>query len=265
MRGGAIRGAAIALVCIPLVAASSLAGATTEEVGSIRLAALGDLGTSWEPPSNRPIPATLKLRGVLKDAEGAFLPKLSRIELRLSPRVRIDPSALPRCSLGRLQRISPTDAAEACGDARVGSGSLVWRVKFPADAAFVALERLYAFNGRYRGSPAILVVGGSERWNHRYLIPFVLRRAPGSPAQRLRAVVPPEANTANGAITSFELILSPRHRTAGAHPYVTASCPVPPGRSFLLGSLAFGLETGIVVSSPLSARCGNPSVFGESG
>jgi hypothetical protein len=108
---------------------------------------------STGPPSPQLGPGAFRLRLKVKYAFEDPAP-ISQISLRFSSRLALQMQGLPLCGLGELREASASGAVKVCAGAAVGQGKLVYMGGISA-MAFATTEPLVAFNGRYRGRPAI--------------------------------------------------------------------------------------------------------------
>lgn len=185
-------------------------------------------------PQTGPVPAKLRVRARFETTDPfQFLPALSRIELKLPRRVQLRSEGLDRCPLDELLHSSETRAQNLCGSAEVGRGEIEVGATFPGQASFHNFESLVAFNGRYRGRPAMLAhVTSGPPLPTSYVIIFSMSRPHGRLQTRLVAKVP-GANGyrhTNGGfeIDKFALRLGRMYRIGKVRrSYVSASCADP--------------------------------------
>lgn len=192
--------------------------------GALRADARGD---------RQPAPARLLFGEKLKVANGALPspPALTGISLALSPRIEMDTRGLPLCRLSQLTDNSSGEALRACGDARVGHGLLA-RQFSSSEILFGLAEHLIAFNGRYRGGPAILVhTEGMGKIRSRLVLALALEKPAGSAGYTLVSAFPPVMYEGRGTyrgwrVTEFTLSLGRSFGFKGERQsYLAASCP----------------------------------------
>jgi DNA-binding beta-propeller fold protein YncE len=189
---------------------------------------------------------------------GAEVPQLRRIAIEINRVGRIDPSALPACRLAQIQPSTNNAARAVCGRSLVGEGSFSADVRLPEQSPFPSQGRVLAFNGAYRGRPAILAhVYGTRPLPTSYTLPLAIGSARGAYGTSLRASVPEVTGDA-AAITGLTLNLGRSARFHGRRrPYISAGCPAPAGARvapFKLARASFGFP-GRTLRSTLSSSC----------
>lgn len=102
-------------------------------------------------PRDRPAPVAVQLEGGLQTADGALLPRVSRIELGLPGEAEITTTGLPTCTLRQLRNRTSEEALSTCGRALIGHGALQADVVLPNQGPFRIQARLLAFNARVDG------------------------------------------------------------------------------------------------------------------
>lgn len=228
-----------ALVGLALLAGlgSGLAWGERSQRGNLIVSLDGDL-SPLKLPRQRPAPVSIHLEGGLATADGAPLPRVTRIELGLPGQGVLDTEGLPSCPARRLRNATPADAREACGPALVGDGRLRAVVPLPHQKPFAIEAELLAFNSQDRaGRRAVLMYAFAARPPTVVAVPFVLRRGDG----RLGTTLAADLSSALGPwphLTHFALTLSRRYSYRGeSHSFLSASCPIP--RRFTAGFFSF--------------------------
>ena len=245
----------IAAVCGVLVfVAASSAGAETIGNESVEAFLYGRLTPSKLPP-NEQVPVGVRVGARFKTTDVSLPPpRLSRIALSLSPRVTLATDELPVCKQAVLRESSTRRVRAICGEAEVGQGTVTTRVDVGNLLTIQEIGSLLAFNGRYKGRPAILARVTSTRVGTRfrrihYVVIFRVLRKQGDPRASLLAQVPTIAN-GPGSIVTFELSLDRR--------LTSVSCPPATGRgpsSIALARMAFGFDDGGEVAGTLDREC----------
>ena len=181
-------------------------------------------------------PVRLRLELTVGAAPGAELPRLRALELRLNRSVRLRPSAFPRCRIGQIQPSTSAGALATCGDALVGEGRFAAEILLPEQAPFPSRGKVLAFNGVYRGRPAILAhVYGTRPAPNAYTLPFVISGAGGNV---LRASLP-KATVETGFVRRLRMTIGATSRRGGERVgYVSARCPATSGSGSALYPLA---------------------------
>jgi hypothetical protein len=189
---------------------------------------------------------------------GATPPPLQEIQIEINRHGRFDLTGLPSCRYDEIQPASTRNALASCKSSLVGKGRFSSTVLQPEAAPFPAEGTLYAFNGTYKGRPAILAhVYGTTPIPTSYTIPFTISKASGDYGTTLTAPMPNVGNEW-GFITGLSLNLGRSFKYRGERrSYVTAGCPAPSGIhiapfDFARATFNFGTER---VTSTLRRTC----------
>jgi hypothetical protein len=151
---------AVALAALLLVAASALA---VREVTKIRLQAgnivvVGEGGFAPKAlPKNVDAPIELFGKGHLDTVDGNLPPILETLEFEFDKHGSVDTTGLPKCSSGKLQATTVSQARKLCPGAIVGKGEGSAVVAFPEQAPIKVSSPITIFNGpRIGGDPSVL-------------------------------------------------------------------------------------------------------------
>lgn len=221
----------------------ALAGAEVVQKGGTRVKFEGGLDPK-ALPRNRSVPVRVEVGAKITALNDSNPPRLRRISIAINSAGSFDPGVVPVCTMRDIQPSTTRDALRACGSSLVGTGRFAARVLLPQQAPFPGGGELYAFNGRYRGKPAILAhVYGTEPVPTSFTLPFVIGTRKGELGTVLTASLAAATGKA-GYITELALDLK-GSSGGGRTPYLRASCPAPKGFSsatfaFARASLNFG-------------------------
>lgn len=209
-------------------AGSRRGGASASEVsqsGGVRVSFQGSLAPRTLPRhGSRPVVASVGARVV--PLHGQTPPQLRRIEIAINRHGRFSPGSLPVCHMDEIQPATTSAALAACRRSLVGEGAFSARVLIPEQAPFPSSGKVYAFNARWHGRPAIFAhVYGTEPLPISYTLAFELLPQRGTFGTLLRASVPAVAGS-SAYITSLSLAFGRGSRARG---YVRAGCPAPTG------------------------------------
>lgn len=220
------------VVCLLLLVPG--AGAETIQRDGARVGIEAQLSPKQLPREGER-PVQLRLELTVGAQPGTELPRLRALELRLSRSVRLRPAALPRCRVSQIQPSTSAGALAICGKALVGEGRFVAEILLPEQAPFPSRGKVLAFNGVYRGRPAILAhVYGTRPAPNAYTLPFVL----GGGGSVLRANLP-RATVESGFVRQLRMTIgATRRRGAERVGYVGARCPATRGSGSALYPLA---------------------------
>jgi hypothetical protein len=117
---------------------------------------------------------------------------------------------------------------------------------------------MLAFNGTYKGKPAILGhVYGTQPVPTSFTLPFVIGQAKGTFATTLTATLP---KSDENVVTGIDLNLQRSFTYRGKkHSYASAGCPAPkgfPGATFPFAKASYEFVGGKKLSSTLTRNCG---------
>jgi hypothetical protein len=233
------------------------APAEVGQQGGVRVAFHGKL-TPRSLPRSGTAPVRVAVGARITPLAGATPPPLRQITIEINRYGRLERRGLPACSYRELQPTTTADALRVCGDALVGRGHFSSNVLVPEEAPFPAAAELDAFNGTYRGRPAILAhIYGTSPGPISYTIPFSISSSHGDYGLKLTAPMP-DVGSEWGYVTGLSLNLGRSFRAGGERrAYLAAKCPAPAGVSvgtfnFARASFDFGATT---VRSTLVRSC----------
>jgi hypothetical protein len=117
---------------------------------------------------------------------------------------------------------------------------------------------MFAFNGAYKGKPAILAhVYGTNPVPTSFTLPFVITRSKGTFATTLTATLP---KSDENVVTGIDLKLQRSFTYKGkTHSYASAGCPAPkgfPGATFPFAKASYAFAGGKKLTSTLTRSCG---------
>lgn len=252
-----MRRVSLVLLCAALTAAT-VAGAAAETIQQhgIRVSFDGSI-TPRKLPRSGAAPVTVAVGTKISAAAGKPMPQMTRIEIAINRHGHIDPTGLPVCEVSDIQPATNAKALEACRGALVGEGRFSASVALNRQAAFPSAGKLLAFNGTYRGKPAILAhVYGTEPVPTSFTLPFVIGRANGTYGSTLTATIPASEDN---LVTAIDLHLRRTFTYRGErHSFASAGCPVPKGLSvapFAFARASFAFAGGRKLSSTLTRSC----------
>jgi hypothetical protein len=189
--------------------------------------------------------------------KGGPPPSLHKIEIAINRSGHINPGGLPSCGIDEIQPATTGDALLACGPSLVGQGHFSAKVGLPGKSRYPSEGKLYAFNGSYKGRPAILAhIFGRKPVATSFTLPFVISRTGGEFPTVLTAVIPDaEQSFVTGINLTLDRTFESRGRKRG---YVSAGCPAPKGVKVVavaLAKVAYNFVGGQRVASTLTRRC----------
>ncbi len=251
-----IRGALLGFALLAC-AMASLARAEVVQSGDVRVTFAGDLNPR-SLPRKAAAPVKVAVEARIASTKGGDPPQLRRITIGINRYGNFTPQGLPTCTLREIQPATTANAFKACRGSLVGEGSFSARVLLGRQAPFPAAGKLYAFNGRLHGKPAIFAhVYGTHPVPTSFTLPFTVTSAKGTFGTVLSSLLPAATGNA-GYITGLSLRLGRNFSYHGKkRSYFSASCPAPAGFPgavfpFAKASFGFGKKT---LSSTLSRNC----------
>lgn len=252
------RAAAFGALLIASLAACVLpVHAEVTQGSNVRVFFKGEL-TPRSLPRTGLAPVRVAVGATIVPVAGSTPPALRAIQIEINRHGRFDRQGLPVCRYEEIQPSSTANALASCRSSLVGKGRFSATVVEPEASPFPSEGDLYAFNGTYKGKPAILAhVYGTEPIPVSYTIPFAISSAKGNYGTTLTARMPDVGNQA-GFITGLSLNLGRSfHYRGERRSYVSAGCPAPKGFTiapfdFARATFDFGTEK---LRSVLSRSC----------
>ena len=219
--------AILGLVALVALLGASAARAVRDKDGNLEGAFHGTIAPA-KLPRHGSAPVAVQMGGKITTTDKSVPPKLERVILEINRFGVLQRAGLPTCPLAKLNSISSAGAKKACGGALVGHGNVTSRVVLPGQGAFASNGPLLAFNGRYKGGPAIFAqVATGAPLPLTYVIIFQVKRHKGTFGTSLIGTVPPIASE-YGYISAFDLLLKRTYTYHGQElSYASASCPAP--------------------------------------
>ena len=238
------------------LAIASLASAEVIQKDGVRVSFDGKIAPKKLPRAGSG-PVSVSVGTRIEATKGRQLPQLTRIEIAINRHGRLDPTGLPVCEIDQIQPATTAKALEECRGSLVGEGSFAAEVALSRQVAFPSEGKLYAYNGTYKGKPAILAhVYGSEPVPTSFTLPFVVGKAKGTFGTTLTAAIPAAEDN---FITAIELKLQRSFTYKGKRrSYASAGCPAPkgfPGASFPFAKASYAFAGGKRLSSTLTRSC----------
>lgn len=210
-------------------------------------------------PRHEAAPVSVQMGGKIKTTDRSQPPKLDRIVLGINSNGKINSTGLATCSLAKLSSVSSSTASRVCGDALIGHGNVTSRVSLPEQGAFASNGSLVAFNGRYKGHPAVLAqVASGAPLPLTYVIVFEIKKGSGTFGTSLVGTLPPIASE-YGYISAFDLSLGRTYTFHGKRmSYASAACPAPQGFSaavFPFARASYEFADGRTLTNKLVRQC----------
>ena len=181
---------AVALLTAGLIASSPV-GAEIAQKHGVRVSLAGSL-TPKRLPRRGTAPVSFSVAGRIGSTGEARPPQLRTLRIEINRHGKLSARGLRLCRLGRIDPSTTREAKRACAAALVGTGSFSADVKLPEQSPFPSRGKVLAFNGRYRGHPAILAhIYGVDPVPTSYVLPFVIHNRRGTFGTVLEGLVAP--------------------------------------------------------------------------
>jgi hypothetical protein len=246
----------IALAALGL---ASLAQAEVTQRGNVRVTFQGQI-TPKDLPREGSAPVKVTVGGTIASTKaGKTPPQLQRIEISINRHGHLEPKGLPICEVDDIQPSTTAKALEACRGSLIGEGRFSAKVLLPEQAPFPSTGKIFAFNGAYKGKPAILAhVYGTDPAPTSFTLPFLITHSKGVFATTLSASLP-QVTSEWGYVTGLAMALQRRFTLNGkTRSYASAGCPAPkgfPGAVFPFARATYGFAGGSSLSSTLTRSC----------
>jgi hypothetical protein len=254
MSGRAAQVTVLALVALAVIAATPSRGDVIQR-GGVRVGFESELRPRALPREGT-APVSVRLEGRVLPVGGGLPPRLDTLRIGINRHGHLDPTALPACTLGQILAASTRYALAVCGRSLVGEGRFSAKVAIPGQSPFPSRGRVVAFNGRYRGGPAILAhVYGTKPAPTSFTLPMRIGRARGTFATLITASLPRVA-TNRAYVTGLSMTLGGPGVAHGS--YLRAGCPAPsgfPGINFPLAQASFEFAGGPTVRTTEVRAC----------
>lgn len=229
-RAGRGRALSVHMACAALcLAFASLVHAESVQKGGLRVTFAGQITPHSLPRSGKaPVKVTVSTK-IAATKKAKAPPRLRRLEIAVNRNGMLDTRGLPVCPLDAVQPSTTADALRRCGDSLVGEGLFAAKVLLKGQAGFPSQGKLYAFNSRIHGRPAILAhVYGTQPAPASFTLIFEVRKARGAFGTVFSTTLPTDSDS--GYVTGLSMKLGKSFSTHGRrHSYLSAGCPAPEG------------------------------------
>jgi hypothetical protein len=243
-------------VALALLGTVALAQAETIQKGPLRVAFDGKI-TPQALPRDGAAPVKVAVSTKITATAGKPLAQLLRISIAINRHGTLDSTGLPVCEVADIQPATTAKALQACRDSLVGEGSFAAEVALSRQASFPSAGKMLAFNGSYKGHPAILAhVYGTEPVPTSFTLPFLITKSKGAFGTALTATLP---RADKNFVTAIDLTLQRSYVYRGKRrSFASAGCPAPKGfsgASFDFAKASYSFVGGKKLSSTLRRSC----------
>lgn len=247
-----------ALIALAVLVAAQLAHGELSQKGNLRISFKGSFAPK-SLPRERPAPITVSVEGSIGTTDGTRPPALRQLEIDLNRSGRISTRGLPACTMPLLQSTNDKAALARCRPALVGRGTFSAALETTGKLS-PAGGRVLAFNGLYRGAPALLLhFNTGVPAQVTLILPLAIsHQGEGRFGTKLTARIPVLAGGL-GSITELALKIGRTYRFEGrSRSFISASCAAPagfPGASFTFARGNFDFADGRTIVTTLTRDC----------
>ena len=250
--------AAAFLVLALCVLASPASKAETVREDGLQVGVSGRLSPKALPRTAK-VPVAVSFAGRIQSTNPSGPPQLLSLKVALNRHGVLTYRGIPKCRMGHINPSTTAEAISACRSALVGTGRFSADVKLPEQSPFPSEGKVLAFNGRFKGRPAILAhIFGTQPVPTSYVLPFVISRTGGTYGVSMEASFP-RVTGDWGFVTGISMKLDRRFRSGGkTHSYLAADCPAPkgfPGVNYPLARTSFSFEGGKTLTATMNRTC----------
>jgi hypothetical protein len=244
----------------PKRSAPTASASEVVQQGNLRVALDANLAPR-KLPRDKDAPVHFSVSANVSSADGSVPPQLRGITVKINRNGEIDPTALPVCEMDDVQPSTTQGALAACRGSMVGEGRLLAKVLLNTHSPFPSSGRIVAFNGTWKGKPAILAhVYGTKPVPTSFTMAFVISKlGKGAYGTQLHAALP-RFSSKWGYITGISLNLGyTSHSHGKTRSYISAACRAPAGfgkASFPLTEAKLSFEGHGPVAQVLTRSCG---------
>lgn len=210
-------------------------------------------------PRDRPAPVTLSVEGSIGTTDGSRPPALRELVVEINRHGRLSTRGLPTCSTPLLQSTTSEAALARCRPALIGEGSFSAAVE--SDGELIpAGGRILAFNGTFRGAPAMIL--------HFYtavparvtlILPLTISHQPKGQFGTVLTTRIPILAAGLASITKLNLKIGREYEFRGQRlSFISASCAAPagfPGAIFSFARGNFHFADGRTIVTKLTRDC----------
>jgi hypothetical protein len=210
-------------------------------------------------PRTGTAPISVAFAGSIGTLRTEALPQLERLSISLNSHGRLSTRGIARCRLGQIEPSTTIEALSACRSSLVGQGHFSADVRLPEQSPFPSEGKVLAFNGRFKGEPAIFAhIYGTDPVPTSYVLPFTIGTTHGTYGTVLEASLP-KVTGDWGFVTGISMSLRRTFESHGKQEsYLSAGCPAPvgfPGTVFPLAKASFFFAGGLEVASVVNRSC----------
>jgi hypothetical protein len=255
-----IKRSALPLLVALCLTTASLAHAESVQSGSVRVAFAGKITPHTLPRQGKaPVEVSVSTK-ITASGKAKVPPQLTHLEIAINQNGVLDTTGLPVCPLEVIQPSTTQEALANCRRSLVGEGLFEAKVLLKGQASFPSVGKLYAFNSRVNGRPAILAhVYGTQPAPASFTLVFEVRKAKGTFGTVLSASLP-DVTSGSGYVTGLSISLGKSYSYRGKrHSYLSAGCPAPKGfarASFPFARATLAFAGGRRVEQELVRSCG---------
>jgi hypothetical protein len=237
---------------------ASLAQAEVSQKDGVRVKVEGNFAPTALPRQGS-APIAVSLAGRIGATNPGGPPQLHSLQVAINREGHLSSRGIPLCRLGHIDPSTNSEARAACGRSLVGEGHFSADVKLPEQSPFPSEGKVLAFNGRYKGKPAVFAhIYGTDPVPTSYVLPFLIKSTSGRFGTLLETSFP-QVTGEWGFVTGISIDLDRRYSFRGhRRSFLSAGCPAPGGlrkAPFPLMRTTFSFADGLNITNTLIRTC----------
>ncbi len=251
---------ALAAAAIASVYAASLPHASAEvaQKQGVRVSLEGGISPSRLPRQGA-VPVAVSVAGHISAAGDTVMPQLRTVRFAINREGHLSSRGLPLCRMGRINPSTTREALQACASSLVGEGTFSANVRLPEQSPFPSDGKILAFNGRFKGEPAIFAhIYGTKPVPTSYVLPFLVKSTKGTFGTALEASLP-RVTGDWGFVTGISIQLNRQFTFRGKRrSFIVADCPAPRrlrAVAFPLMRASFEFDDGLSIATDVTRTC----------
>lgn len=246
------------LLALAVLLGAAVARGELSQKGNLRISFDGGFAPR-SLPRDRLAPVTLSVEGSIGTTDGSRPPALRELVVEINRHGRLSTRGLPTCSTPLLQSTTSEAALARCRPALIGEGSFTAAVESGGEL-IPAGGRILAFNGTFRGNPAMIL--------HFYtavparvtlILPLTISHQPNGQFGTVLTTRIPNLAAGLASITKLKLKIGREYAFRGQRfSFISASCAAPsgfPGAIFSFARGNFHFADGRTIVTKLTRDC----------
>jgi hypothetical protein len=247
-----------ALLALTALLGAGVARAELSQKGNLRISFNGSFAPRALPRAQL-APVTVSVEGAIGTTDGTRPPVLEELDIELNRSGRISTRGLAACTTPLLQSTTDDAALARCRPALVGHGNFAAALE-SGGKLVPAGGQILAFNGLFRGGPALLLhFYAAVPVRATLVLPLAISHSAKGRFGTILATRIPTLAGGLGSITRLKLEIGRRYGVEGQRrSFIRASCAAPagfPGASFSFARGNFHFADGRTITTALTRNC----------